>query len=205
MRIINSQVVLHVPTGRCQLLPAFNSVLQTASWQFLPARTLSSSHKLALGTWSTKGDHHKSMFSMVWLWETMYDIINAPTGKLRISPRQVSWSTLWPEVGNWYLVYQGRASYTDVWHGLVIGDHMRLSKSSDRKVENFPIAVVVLKSVGRSWGFVLWSIKRTTIQSHTAQYGDGQLCETVHIIAWLSVIGLRLRLHFRPESWNFGH
>jgi len=105
----------------------------------------------------------------------MWDFRNPPTGKLRISPRQVSLSILWPEVGNWYLVYHGWPSWNHVWHGLVMGDHMRLSKSSHWNFENFSKAGVIPNSLGGSWSLVLWFIKRTTIYSHTAQAGYGQL------------------------------
>jgi predicted acyltransferase len=82
-------------------------------------------------------------------------------------------SILRPEVGNRYLVYPSKPSQYHVLHGLVMGDHMRLSKSSDRKDENFSKAGVVLNSLGSSWSLVLWSIKRSTRYSQTAKSGYG--------------------------------
>jgi hypothetical protein len=91
--------------------------------------------------------------------------------RFRASARYIS--ILWPEVADWYLVYQWRSSQDHVSHGLVMGDHMRLLKSSDRKDENFSKAGVVLNSIGSSWSLVLWCIKRSTIYSQTAKSGYG--------------------------------
>jgi len=41
-----------------------------------------------------------------------------------------------------------------VWHGLVMGDHVRLSKSSDHKVENFSKAGIIVNSPAGSWHLV---------------------------------------------------
>jgi hypothetical protein len=41
-----------------------------------------------------------------------------------------------------------------MWHGLDMGDHVRLSKSSDRKVENFTKARIIINSSARSWQLV---------------------------------------------------
>jgi hypothetical protein len=105
---------------------------------------------------------------------------SSPNRELTITPCENS--LFRPEVGNWYLVYQGRPSYNHVWHSLVMVDNMRLSKSCDRKVQNFSTAGVDLKPLGGSCSLLLWSIKKTIIYSHPAQSGDGQLHETVYIL-----------------------
>ena len=103
-----------------------------------------------------------------------------PTRSCQASARYIS--ILRPEVSNWYLVYQWRPSRNHVSHGLVMGDHMRFSKSFNRKDQNFSKAGDVLNSIGSSWSLVLWSIKRSTIYSQTAKSGYGWLRETVYIL-----------------------
>ena len=144
-----SQVVVNLPTGRCEFLPALISALQTV---------------------------------------------------LKICPCQISFFR--PEVGTWYLVYQGRQPWNHVWHGLVMGDHVRISKSSNPKVDKFSKADVILNSPAGSWSLFLSFIKRTTIKSHIAQSGYGRLRNTVSIlrpVIWGFLIR-RLNTIFRPED-----
>jgi len=63
-----------------------------------------------------------------------------------------------------------------------MGGHVRLSKSSDRKVENMSTAGVVSNFPAGRWSLVLWSIMKTNMKAHEAQSGYGPLRVTGYIL-----------------------
>jgi hypothetical protein len=60
-----------------------------------------------------------------------------------------------------------------VWHGLVMGNHVRLSKSSNQKVENFSKAGIIVNSVARSWQLVPGLARETILKSYLAWSSNG--------------------------------
>ena len=125
--------------------------------------------------WTSQPGGSQSSDRKMWV-STSLDLSSA-NRVLKISPCQISFFQ--PEIGTWYLVYQGIQPWNHVWHGLVMGDHVRLSKSSLQNVVIFSKVGLIHNSPAGSWGLVLWSIRRTTINSPIPQPGYGRLHNTV--------------------------
>jgi hypothetical protein len=60
-----------------------------------------------------------------------------------------------------------------VWHGLAMGDHVRLSKSSDRKVENISKTGIIVNSPAGSWQLVPGRPRETILKSCVAWSSHG--------------------------------
>lgn len=79
----------------------------------------------------------------------------SPNRESKISPWQISFFR--PEVGTWYLVYQGRPPGNRMRTGVVMGDQVRLSKSSNWKLRKSPRqdSFSILQSEVGAWHFGL--------------------------------------------------